>query len=100
MPPRNLHVVHLLIRENLPGGQVGFLVYPRENWKDPNGQRYLALPAKKTVKDPLAEFIQGAPLDEYVDAIMFEEFGLLPDAYALDQELRAAHVQTMAREDS
>ncbi len=94
MAPRNLHVVHLLIRQNLAGGQVGFLVYPHKKWIDEKTQQpYLALPAKKTVAEPLAEFIQGTPLDEYVDAIMFQELGLLPNAYALDQELRAAHVR-------
>ena len=28
MATRNLHLVHLLIRQDLPGGQVGFLVAP------------------------------------------------------------------------
>ena len=37
MVPRNLHIVHLLIRQNLPGGQVGFLVFPHEHWE--NGKR-------------------------------------------------------------
>ncbi len=46
MCPRNLHIVHLLIRQNLPGGEVGFLVFPHEHWKNENGQPILALPAK------------------------------------------------------
>ncbi len=93
MQPRSLHVVHLLIRQKLDG-QVGYLVYPHKTWIDEKTQQpYLALPAKKTVEDPLAELIQDTPLDENVDAIMFQEIGLLPDAYALDQELRAAHVR-------
>jgi hypothetical protein len=93
MSPRNLHVVHLLIRQNLPGGQVGFLVYPHEHWNDQKGKPYVALPAKKTVTDPLAEFIRGTPLDDYINQIMNEELGLLSDAYAVVQELRAAHVR-------
>ena len=33
MFPRNLRIVRLLIRQNLPGGNVGFLVFPHEHWK-------------------------------------------------------------------
>jgi hypothetical protein len=74
---RTLHVVHLLIRQNLPGGEVGFLLYPHEHWKDDTGTPYLALPGKKTVSDPLAEFTQGTPLDVFVDAIAARERLLL-----------------------
>lgn len=28
---RNLHIVHLLVRQNLAGNQVGFLLYPHEH---------------------------------------------------------------------
>jgi hypothetical protein len=93
MAPRNLHIVHLLIREQLSEDEVGFLVFPHERWKDGSGKPFLALPAKKTVSDPLAEFIQGTPLDGYIDQIMKEELRLLPDSYALAQELRASHVR-------
>jgi hypothetical protein len=87
--PRNLHVVHLLIRQNLPDGQLGFLVYPHEHWKALDGSPYLALPARKTVEDPLAEFIQGTPLDAYLDPILKGELGVPAKAYALEQELDA-----------
>jgi len=36
MARRNLLVVHLLIRQNLPDGQVGFLVYRHEHWRAPD----------------------------------------------------------------
>jgi hypothetical protein len=89
MPIRHLHVVHLLIRENLPDGQAGFLVYPHEHWKAPDDNPYLALPAKKTVPDPLAEFIQGTPLDAYLDPILKSELGVPANAQALEHELDA-----------
>jgi hypothetical protein len=54
MPPRTIHLVHLLVREALSDGAVGFLVYPHEHWKAPDGRPYLALPTKTTVEDPLA----------------------------------------------
>jgi hypothetical protein len=87
MPDRNLHVIHLLIRKNLPDGAVGFLVYPHEHWNDPSGKPYFALPAKKTVNDPLAEFILGTPLDNYVDTIAREEWRIPSDSYDVDQEI-------------
>jgi hypothetical protein len=92
MTRRYLHVVHLLIRENLPGGQVGFLVYPHEHWRDPSSQQYLALPAKKTVAEPLAEFDQGTPLDPYIDHIVKDELKVSADAYTLEHELEAVKV--------
>jgi hypothetical protein len=87
MVPRNLHIVHLLIRQNLPDGQVGFLVLPHEHWRDEQGQPILALPAKKTVADPLDPFLQGTSIEAFVDRIVHEELGLDPDLYALEQEL-------------
>ncbi len=89
MAPRTLHIVHLLVRQNLADGKVGFLLYPHENWKNASGQPYLTLPAKKTVKAPLAEFIQGTPLDTYIDAIACEEWKLHSNAYDVDQEVEA-----------
>ncbi len=89
MAPRNLHVVHLLVRQNLAEGKVGFLVYPHELWIDVGGKSYLALPSKKTVKAPLAEFIQGTPLDVYIDEIACEEWKLPSNAYDVDQEIEA-----------
>jgi hypothetical protein len=91
-----VHIVHLLIRQNLPGGQVGFLVYPHERWKAPEGTPYLALPAKKTVAEPLAEFLQGTPLDAYIDQIVKDELKVPADAYALEQELEAAEVEWLS----
>jgi hypothetical protein len=87
MVPRNLHIVHLLIRQNLPVGQVGFLVFPHEHWKSESGQPILALPAKKTVADPLDPFLQGTSIEAFVDRIVHEELGLATDHYALEQEL-------------
>jgi mannose-6-phosphate isomerase-like protein (cupin superfamily) len=86
---RYLHVVHLLIRENLPGGQIGFLSYLHEQWTDSSGKPYLALPAKKTVAEPLAEFIQGSSLDVYIDHIAKDELKLPAGAYTIDQEIEA-----------
>jgi len=90
MPIRSLHVVHLLVRHNRTDGSTGFLLYPHEHWKAPDGERYLALPSKKTVDNPLAEFIQGTPLDTYIDRIVIDEWGLPPSAYTVDQEFEAA----------
>ena len=92
MAPRNLHVVHFLIRQNLAGNQVGFLLYLHEHWSDAGDAPYLALPAKKTVTDPLAEFIQGTPLDVYIDAIARDDWKLPSDAYDVDQEIRGGQV--------
>lgn len=90
---RTLHVVHLLIRQNLPEGKVGFLVYPHEHWRDAGGTPYLALPAKKTVADPLAEFIQGTPLHAFVDEILKNELGLPDESYVLERELEPVEVK-------
>jgi hypothetical protein len=87
---RYLHVVHLLIRENLAGGQVGFLVYPHEHWRAPDGSPYLALPAKKTADNPLIEILEGAPLDAYIDEIALKEWQLPSTAYTAEQEFEAA----------
>jgi hypothetical protein len=95
MSTRHLHLVHLLIRHRCDG-QVCFLVYPHERWRNAAGEPYLALPAKKTVADPLAEFRVGTPLDTYVDRILQEEFGVPADAYALEQELRAVHMKMVS----
>ena len=39
--------------------------------------------------DPLAEFIQGTPLDAYIDEIAAVEWKLPPHAYAVAQEFEA-----------
>jgi hypothetical protein len=85
--PRDLQIVHLLIRQSLPDGQIGFLVFPHEHWKKENGQPILALPAEKTVADPLDPFLQGTSIETFVDRIVHEELGLATDLYALEQEL-------------
>lgn len=89
---RYLHVIHLLIRQNLPDGRVGFMVYPHDNWRDADATPYLALPAKKTVNDPLAEFIEGTPFDTFIDAVAQLELGIPAGAYVLEQELEAVEV--------
>ena len=89
MTARNLHVVHLLIRHNLAEGTVGFLVHAHEHWKDANEQPFLALPTKKTVKDPLAAFIQGTPLDIYIDRVACDDLHLPENAYDVDHEFEA-----------
>lgn len=92
MRSRNLHIVHLLIRQNLPDGQVGFLVFPHVHWRNEHGEPVLALPAKKTVADPLAPYLQGTSIEAFVDLIVHEELGLATDAYALEQELEPTEV--------
>jgi hypothetical protein len=57
--------------------------------KDASGQPYLALPAKKTVTDPLAEFIQGTPVGVHIDGIACEHLKLPDNAYDVDQEFEA-----------
>jgi hypothetical protein len=95
MAMRKLHVVHLLIR-SLQNGKVCFLVYPHDKWLNPDGQPYIALPTKKTVTNPLATFIQGTSLEEFVDAILQEDLNLDEDDYALEQELEPAHVEMLS----
>jgi hypothetical protein len=92
MAARSLHVVHLLIRQNLAEGRVGFLVYPHENWRDANGKPYLTLPTKKTVHEPFAEFIEGRPLDDFIQTILHEELGVPAGSYAIEQELEAVEL--------
>jgi hypothetical protein len=93
MNNRSLHIIHLLIRhQEKPGDPVRFLVYPHEHWKDSGGQAYLALPAKKTVKDPLAPILQGTPLDHYVEQVVGDELQVPDEAHALEGELQAIHV--------
>jgi mannose-6-phosphate isomerase-like protein (cupin superfamily) len=91
MPNRRLHVIHILIR-HMRDGQIGFLVCIHEKWSNPDGQPYLALPSKKTVTDPLAPFLQGTSLEEFVDSIMKEDLHLAEDDYALEHEIEAANV--------
>ena len=75
MTHRNLHVVHLLIR-SLQNDCVRFLVHPHEKWTDAAGQSYWTLPAKKTVVDPLAPFLQGTSLEKYVDDVFQDDLEL------------------------
>jgi hypothetical protein len=96
MSPRNIHLVHLLIRENLPEGQVGFLVAPHPRWKDEQGRPLLALPAKKTVLDPSAPSLRGTALDVFVDVLVQEELGVPAERYALEQELRPVYVERVS----
>jgi hypothetical protein len=87
---RSLHVVHLLVRHNRPDGRAGFLVYPHEHWKAPDGQPYLALPAKKTGDDPDVVFLQGMPLDPCVNEIALDELQIPAGAYSIDQDFESA----------
>jgi hypothetical protein len=61
MVPRNLHIVHLLIRQNLPDGQVGFphggltdyTIYPIRRsslrWVAPNPLRLAGIESRQAV---------------------------------------------------
>ena len=57
------------------------------------GSLILALPAKKTVADPLDPFLQGTSIEAFVDRIVHEELGLDTDAYALEQELEPTELE-------
>jgi hypothetical protein len=83
---RHQHVVHLLIRRS-DSGEDRFLVHPRPGWTSSSGGDYLTLPAKRTVSDPLAPFIQGTPLDIFVDSILKDELGLTDEDFAIEREL-------------
>lgn len=93
-PERRLHIVHLLIRNRIDGS-VGFLVYPHDKWKDPEGRPYWVLPTKKTVQEPLASFLQGSSLEHFIESIMEDDLGLknAKDAYAVEQELPPVEVK-------
>lgn len=88
---RALHLIHLLVRDEQVEA-VRCLLYPHERWHDPADEPYLALPAKKTVTDPLALFQPGTSVDEFVATIAREELGLAEDDFALEQELPAVQV--------
>ncbi len=92
MAERHQHIVHLLIRRLEEEGD-SFFVHPRMGWAAPCGESYLTLPAKRTVNDPLASYIQGTPLDTFVDAILQEEWGLSDEEYVLEQELPSVTVE-------
>jgi hypothetical protein len=95
MTHRNLHVVHLLIR-SLQNDCVRFLVHPHEKWTDAAGQSYWTLPAKKTVVDPLAPFLQGTSLEKYVDDVFQDDLELSVDDYALEQEIEPAFTEMIS----
>ena len=92
MTARHLHVIHLLIRRWQSDGVV-FLLCPHDKWLDENGQPYLTLPTKRSVADPLAPFIQGTSLDEYVDHVAQEDLGLHEHEYVLESELESASLE-------
>jgi hypothetical protein len=83
---RQQHLVHLLIRQR-PDGDDGFFLHPRGDGLAPTGRPYLCLPAKRSVRDPLAPYLRGESLDHFVDAILQEDLGLAADDYVLEQEL-------------
>jgi len=86
MTTRHLHIVHLLIRREHEG-EVEFLVYPHDKWKDEKGQPYLTLPTKKTVSDPLAPFLQGTSIEDFVADIATQDLGLKREDYAIELEI-------------
>jgi hypothetical protein len=92
MAERHQHIVHLLIRRLRDEGD-SFLVHPRMDWAAPCGENYLTLPAKRTVNDPLAPYIQGTPLDTFVDAILQDELRLSDEEYVLERELPSVTVE-------
>jgi hypothetical protein len=92
MSERHQHIVHLLIRRS-ENGKDHFLVHPRMGWTAPSGENYLTLPAKRTVNDPLAPYIQGTPLDTFVDAMLKDELGLADEDYVLERELPSVTVE-------
>jgi hypothetical protein len=92
MTTRNVHVIHLLIRSP-KDGHVRFLLYPHEKWLNADHRPYLSLPTKKSVTDPLARFLQGTSLEEFVRLIFLEDLGLREEDYALEQEVEPAHVE-------
>jgi hypothetical protein len=86
-----LHVLHVLIRKQLPAG-VGFLVYPHDKWLTEDGQPVLTLPAKKTVQEHFEPFQHGSSLETYLEAILKDDLHLPVEAYALEQELEPVFV--------
>jgi hypothetical protein len=85
-PKRYLHVVHLLIRHGTQG-PVRFLVYPHDKWP------YWTLPAKKTVVEPFAPFLQGSSLEHFLESIMEQDLRLANADYAIEQELEPAEAE-------
>lgn len=88
MVARHLHVIHLLVRRLL-GDAVAFLLYPHDKWLDAAGLPYLTLPTKRSVTEPLAPFLQGTPIEAFVDRVAQEDLGLARDDYVLERELEA-----------
>ncbi len=92
VPERHQHIVHLLIRRS-QNGEDQFLIHPRSGWAAPSGEEYFTLPAKRTVTEPLAPYLQGTPLDTFVDTILKEDLGLADDDQVLELELPAVAVE-------
>ena len=90
MTHRNVHVVHLLVRQNLPDARAGFLLFPFERRKAPDGQPYLSLPAKKTGDDPEVVFLEGMLLDSWINEIVQGEWKLPSTAFQIGQEFDTA----------
>jgi hypothetical protein len=85
-PKRYLDIVHLLIRSQ-SAGSVRFLVYPHDKWP------YLTLPAKKTVADPFAPFLQGSSLEHFLGEVLKDDLGLEENDCALEQEIEPARAE-------
>jgi hypothetical protein len=86
---RSLHVVHLLIRSWQNDG-VCFLIHPHEKWTDEEGNPYWSLPTKKTVADPVAQYLHGTSIERFIDGILQDDLKLSADDYALEQEIEPA----------
>ena len=90
MTHRNVHVVHLLVRQRPAGRRAGFLLFPFERSKAPDGQPYLSLPAKKTGDDPEVVFLEGMLLDSWINEIVQGEWKLPSTAFQIGQEFDTA----------
>jgi hypothetical protein len=78
---------------------VRFLVYPHDKWKDAEGHALWTLPAKKTVADPFAPFLQGSSLEHFLETLLEQELKLDANDYALEQELKPASAELSSPRD-
>jgi hypothetical protein len=83
---RQLHIVEVLIRQNL-NGVVKFLLRPHPTWKTAGGLAYWSLPTRTTVDHRPEPFERGVSLEAFVDHILQQKLGVKADDYVLEREM-------------
>jgi 8-oxo-dGTP diphosphatase len=93
---RTVHIIQLLVRTQLEKG-IGFLVLPDTKLPLQDGQPPLALPTSKTVAEPLAPFIRGHSLENFVNAALRDQLKVPDEAFVIQAEIEPAAWEMNAR---